>query len=525
MFMTPSSISSRAAILAIAAALFAVAVLPATARPPAAVIKAQNTPSLFITVPPKVRPVTYTLDGKIWTIRADRGVASTVVLPAKAAHISFSAGAIITTSVPASNGGEPTTKDYTISRAVTFEELSAEAIQENAAFIAPGALVIKPLNAKETKRANEGNGPHLVSPKYASAPNCSDIHRAVKKYVTDHPERVLEVVALQIGHHPTCACEVVKAAIIASEADTALVVEIVEVAIETAPSSFRIIGQCAIAVAPDALSEVQTIINQYGAVSGDSGLGAKGDEFSEKSAKGAKGGAGGDIYEPSQNQEDQPLAYRLPDSELQDLIDLVDLLSDTVINPFTVIGDFRTDQNDKIIPSSVRRRRVLLPQDLDPYRGFDNGPTLVRATESTEVEDVAAIAENDGGTDIVNDRSTGAQGSRGLNEEAATGISSDVGQGDLYDEPESLAAFQVIGFVNNPGEENLPPSGKIDILQAIVLAGGMQEDANQAECILMRANTPPAQAMKVNLRDIRSGEKPMVFVYEGDIVMVKKLPF
>ena len=131
-------------------------------------------------------------------------------LPAKAAHISFSAGAIITTSVPASNGGEPTTKDYTISRAVTLEKLSAEAIQENAAFIAAGALEFIPLNAKEREKANAGNGPHLVSPKYASAPNCSEIHRAVKKYVEDHPERVLEVVALQIGHNPSCACEVVK---------------------------------------------------------------------------------------------------------------------------------------------------------------------------------------------------------------------------------------------------------------------------------------------------------------------------
>ena len=521
--MTPSFISSRAAILVVAAALFAVAVLPATARPPAAVIKAQNTPSLFITVPPKVRPVTYTLDGKIWTIRGDRGIGSTVVLPAKAAHISFSAGAIITTSVPASNGGEPTTKDYTISRAVTLEKLSAEAIRENAAFIAAGALEFIPLNAKE--KANAGNGPHLVSPKYASAPNCSEIHRAVKKYVEDHPERVLEVVALQIGHNPSCACEVVKAAIIASEADTALVVEIVEAAIEVAPSSFRIIGQCAIAVAPDALSEVQTIVNKYGAVSGDSGFGAKGNEISEKSAKGAKGGAGGDIYDPSQNQEDQPIAYRLPDSELQDLIDLVNLLSETVVNPFTVIGDFRTDINNKIIPSSVRRRRVLFPQDLDTYRGIDNGPTLVRATESADIEDVATIAENDSGTEILNDRSNGAQGSRGLNDGVASGISSDGGQGDLDDEPESSAAFQVLGFVNQPGEENLPPSGKIDILQAIVLAGGLQEDANQTECIVMRANTPPTQAMKVNLRDIRSGEKPMVFVYEDDIVIIKKLPF
>ena len=523
MFMTPSSISSRAVILAIAAAIFTVAALPATARPPAAVVKAQATPSLFVTVPPKVQPVTYTLDGKIWTIRADRGIASTVVLPAKAAHISFSAGAIITTSVPASNGGEPTTKDYTISRAVTFEKLSAEAIQENAAFIAPGALVIKPLNAKEREKANAGNGPHLVSPKYASAPNCSEIHRAVKKYVEDHPERVLEVVALQIGHNPSCACEVVKAAIIASEADTALVVEIVEAAIEVAPSSFRIIGQCAIAVAPDALSEVQTIVNKYGAVSGDSGFGAKGNEISEKSAKGAKGGAGGDIYDPSQNQEDQPVAYRLPASELQDLIDMVDRLSDTVVNPFTVIGDFRTDQNDKIIPSSVRRQRVLLPQDLDPYRGIDNGPTLVIA-DVADIEDDTTIVENDGGEVVLNDLNAGVQGSGGLNDDA-TGISSDGGQGDVDDQPQSSAAFQVLGFVSQPGEEYLPPSGKIDILTAITMAGGLQEDANQTECIVMRANTPPTQAMKVNLRDIRSGEKPMVFVYEGDIVIIKKLPF
>ena len=301
-------------------------------------------------------------------------------------------------------------------------------------------------------------------------------------------------------------------------------VEIVEAAIEVAPSSFRIIGQCAIAVAPDALSEVQTIVNKYGAVSGDSGFGAKGDEISEKSAKGAKGGAGGDIYDPSQNQEDQPVAYRLPDSELQDLIDMVDRLSETVVNPFTVIGDFRTDQNGAIIPSSVRRQRVLLPQDLDPYRGIDNGPTLVIA-DVADIEDVATIVENDGGEVVLNDFNAGAQGSGGLNDEAATGISSDGGQGDTDDEPESSAAFQVLGFVNQPGEEYLPPSGKIDILTAIALAGGLQEDANQTECIVMRANTPPTQAMKVNLRDIRSGEKPMVFVYEGDIVIIKKLPF
>ena len=95
----------------------------------------------------------------------------------------------------------------------------------------------------------------------------------------------------------------------------------------------------------------------------------------------------------------------------------------------------------------------------------------------------------------------------------------------MADELEDTLGYQVLGFVGNPGEEDLPESGKIDILQAIARAGGLNDDANQSECILMRANTPPAQAMKVNLRDIRRGEKPMVFVYEGDIVIIKKLPF
>ena len=204
-----------------------------------------------------------------------------------------------------------------------------------------------------------------------------------------------------------------------------------------------------------------------------------------------------------------------------------------------------TQENEqKIISLNAIQDFDLLENDgLSYYKDFPNNVLAINASEKNNRNKFAmaiakfrgatgtynftfvTTAENDGGTDIVNDRSTGAQGSRGLNDEAIAGISSDGGQGDLDDEPESLAAFQVLGFVKQPGEENLPPSGKIDILQAIALAGGLQEDANQAECIVRRANTPPTQAMKVNLRDIRSGEKPMVFVYEGDIVMVKKLPF
>ena len=143
----------------------------------------------------------------------------------------------------------------------------------------------------------------------------------------------------------------------------------------------------------------------------------------------------------------------------------------------------------------------------------------------TNTADTVLIAEDSGNGERMNEADAGRSSFDNINAGPATDISSDGGQGDVADELEDTLGYQVLGFVGNPGEEELPESGKIDILQAIARAGGLNDDANQSECILMRANTPPAQAMKVNLRDIRRGEKPMVFVYEGDIVIVKKLPF
>ena len=519
-FRHPNLLSAFIALMAVIPALAAMILQPAYARPPSAVVKAQSSASVFVTVPPKVRPVTYTMGDKIWTIRADRGVASTVLLPAKASDISFSAGSILTTAVPSSEGSLPVTKDYTIKRAITLESLSADQVKDIADFIAPGVVVINPLNAKEREKALESKGPHMVNPTQATAPKCSEVHRAVKKYVEDYPERVLEVVALQISQNPTCACEVVKAAIIASEADTELVVQIVEAAIEVAPSRYRIIGQCAIAVAPDALSAVQTIINKYGAVSGDSGLGAKG---GAKSAKGAKGGSGGDLFEPAQSELDSDDIYALPPNELQNLIDLLDDYAEDQVNPITVISDFRTDLNNNIIPSSVRKRRVLYPEDIDVYLGDAN--------DAPELVNVDVSADTAAGSDSINGQSgggnqgsTGITGAEGLNNASAEESTSDRGQGGLDQDLDNYAAFQVLGYVNKPGEFNLPANGKVEILTAITMAGGLNEEANEAECVIMRANQPPEKAIRVNLVEVRSGKKPVVFVHEGDIVIVKKLP-
>lgn len=130
----------------------------------------------------------------------------------------------------------------------------------------------------------------LVAPAFAEAPDCHDVANVVKKAIVAHPEKVLDIVSGQIGQNESCACEVVKAAIVASDADKALVAEIVTVAIEVAPDKIRIIGQCAVAVAPDALAEVQSVVAEYGAASGDSGWAdAKGGDAKGGDDKGAKG--------------------------------------------------------------------------------------------------------------------------------------------------------------------------------------------------------------------------------------------
>lgn len=126
----------------------------------------------------------------------------------------------------------------------------------------------------------------LITPAHAEAIDCYKVSAAVKKAVTAKPDNVLALVKSNVAQNESCACEIVKAAIMASDADKKLVASIVEAAIEAAPSKYRIIGQCAVAVAPDALAEVQAVITKYGAASGDSGYSAKGDEKGGKVVKG-----------------------------------------------------------------------------------------------------------------------------------------------------------------------------------------------------------------------------------------------
>jgi len=109
----------------------------------------------------------------------------------------------------------------------------------------------------------------------ADAVDCVKLSQAVKTAVTTDSGKVLEIVAANVAANQSCACEIVKAAIIASDADKALVSKIVNTAILEAPSQLRIIAQCAIATAPEAINNIQSVVEKYDAAGGE-GYSAKG---------------------------------------------------------------------------------------------------------------------------------------------------------------------------------------------------------------------------------------------------------
>ncbi|MCP5534069.1 MAG: hypothetical protein H7A48_12930 [Akkermansiaceae bacterium] len=111
--------------------------------------------------------------------------------------------------------------------------------------------------------------------------DCGELALSIQQQVTLDTSKVLEIVEREIGTHPKCACETVKAAIKTSEADVDGVVAIVETAIHAAPDQMRIISQCAIATMPESISAVQALLSRLDPNAGDTG-------YSSKSAKGSK---------------------------------------------------------------------------------------------------------------------------------------------------------------------------------------------------------------------------------------------
>ena len=117
-----------------------------------------------------------------------------------------------------------------------------------------------------------------------AAVDCIDLSLSVKNAVTADPSKVLELVSHEVGVAPSCACEIVKSAIENSKANTETVAAIVEVAVSAAPDQMRLVSQCAVAVAPDALAAVQAVVAKLDPNSGEAS--------SSKSSKDSKAPAG-----------------------------------------------------------------------------------------------------------------------------------------------------------------------------------------------------------------------------------------
>ncbi len=92
-----------------------------------------------------------------------------------------------------------------------------------------------------------------------SSSPCDNIANDVREAVAKDPAKVLMIVEDALVINETCACEVVKAAIIGSKADSAMVQQIVQTGMAVAPKMSAVIAECASAVAPDSGANVAAL--------------------------------------------------------------------------------------------------------------------------------------------------------------------------------------------------------------------------------------------------------------------------
>lgn len=88
-------------------------------------------------------------------------------------------------------------------------------------------------------------------------------------------------------------------------------------------------------------------------------------------------------------------------------------------------------------------------------------------------------------------------------------------------QPDPVAT--IAGEVKNPGRINLGEAGKLDILTALHMAGGFGHNANQELAIMQRkVGEGKYWNEEIRVRDISAGKIPMVFINEGDILIIKE---
>ncbi|MFN0129948.1 MAG: hypothetical protein ACKV19_25055 [Verrucomicrobiales bacterium] len=96
----------------------------------------------------------------------------------------------------------------------------------------------------------------------AAEADCAVVAKRVSREVSARPERVLVIVEDTLVVNDTCACEVVKAAIVAAGAGAKLTSQIVFVAISAAPAKATQIEECAKAASPESTAEIDEAVRK-----------------------------------------------------------------------------------------------------------------------------------------------------------------------------------------------------------------------------------------------------------------------
>ncbi|BCU75343.1 hypothetical protein [Luteolibacter sp. LG18] len=92
---------------------------------------------------------------------------------------------------------------------------------------------------------------------------------SIRHRIHEDPSKLLEIVAAEVTANPDRVCEIVKAAIKATENDKASIANIVETAATSKPDAMRLAAQCAVAAVPESLSDVQAVLAKLDPASGD----------------------------------------------------------------------------------------------------------------------------------------------------------------------------------------------------------------------------------------------------------------
>lgn len=94
----------------------------------------------------------------------------------------------------------------------------------------------------------------------AHAVKCGEIYKEASVAVAKSPAKVLEIIAKMVAANEACAGSVVKAAIVATNANDELVSQIVEAAVSAAPKQASSIAANATAVAPSASGKIAAVV-------------------------------------------------------------------------------------------------------------------------------------------------------------------------------------------------------------------------------------------------------------------------